>query len=35
VFTEGRKAKPVMQGLFPDLMPTGPTSPGYDAQEAK
>ena len=35
LFTEGRKAKPVMQGLFPDLMPAGPTSPSYDAQEAK
>jgi exo-beta-1,3-glucanase (GH17 family) len=35
LFTEGRKAKPAMQGLFPDLMPGGPTSPGYDAQEAK
>ncbi len=31
LFTEGRKAKPAMQGLYPDLMPSGPTSPGYDA----
>jgi len=35
LFTEGRKAKPAMQGLFPDLRPLGPTSPGYDAREAK
>jgi hypothetical protein len=31
LFTESRKAKPVMQGLYPDLMPDGPTSPGYGA----
>lgn len=30
LFTESRKAKPVMQALFPDLVPNGPTSPGYD-----
>jgi exo-beta-1,3-glucanase (GH17 family) len=30
LFTEGRKAKPVMQALFPELMPDGPTSPSYD-----
>jgi exo-beta-1,3-glucanase (GH17 family) len=29
VFTVDRKAKPVMQRLFPELMPDGPTSPGY------
>jgi len=29
LFTESRKAKPVMQALFPDLRPDGPTSPGY------
>jgi len=28
-FTEGRKAKPVMQALYPDLRPDGPTSPTY------
>ncbi len=31
LFTESRKAKPVMQGLYPDLMPDGPTSPAYGA----
>ncbi len=31
LFSESRKAKPVMQGLYPELMPDGPTSPGYDA----
>jgi exo-beta-1,3-glucanase (GH17 family) len=30
LFTEGRKAKPVMVDLYPDLRPTGPTSPGYE-----
>ncbi|MBN2011874.1 glycosyl hydrolase [candidate division KSB1 bacterium] len=30
VFSVDRKAKPVMQGLYPALMPDGPTSPGYD-----
>ena len=34
LFTEGRKAKPVMQGLYPELMPTGLTSPGYDPAPA-
>jgi exo-beta-1,3-glucanase (GH17 family) len=29
LFTEGRKAKPVMQVMYPDLMPDGPTSPAY------
>lgn len=29
VFTEGRRAKPVVQALFPDRKPTGPTSPRY------
>jgi len=31
LFSEGRKAKLAMQALYPDLMPTGPTSPGYDS----
>ena len=36
LFTESRRAKPVMQDLFHDLMPSGPTSPGYDtAPDAK
>jgi exo-beta-1,3-glucanase (GH17 family) len=35
LFTESRKAKPVVQGLYPDLMPDGPTSPGYDAAPEK
>ena len=30
LFTEGRKAKPAMQELYPELMPDGPTSPSYD-----
>jgi exo-beta-1,3-glucanase (GH17 family) len=30
LFTEGRKAKLAMQGLYPELMPSGPTSPNYD-----
>lgn len=29
LFTEGRKAKPAMQDLYPELMPEGPTSPSY------
>jgi hypothetical protein len=29
LFTADRKAKPVMQKLYPDLMPDGPTSPSY------
>lgn len=29
LFTVGRKAKPVMQALYPDLRPEGPTSPTY------
>ena len=29
LFTADRKAKPVMQELYPDLAPDGPTSPGY------
>jgi hypothetical protein len=29
LFTVDRKAKPVMQELYPDLMPDGPTSPSY------
>jgi exo-beta-1,3-glucanase (GH17 family) len=31
LFTEARKAKPVMQGRYPELKPDGPTSPGYAA----
>jgi exo-beta-1,3-glucanase (GH17 family) len=31
LFSEGRKAKPAVRALFPDLLPSGPTSPGYDA----
>jgi len=30
LFTEDRKAKPVMQALYPERMPMGPTSPTYD-----
>ena len=30
LFTESRKAKPVMQPLYPERMPGGPTSPSYD-----
>ena len=30
LFSEGRKAKPVMLEWYPDLMPDGPTSPGYE-----
>jgi exo-beta-1,3-glucanase (GH17 family) len=30
LFSEKRKAKLVMQELYPGLMPDGPTSPGYD-----
>jgi exo-beta-1,3-glucanase (GH17 family) len=29
LFTADRKAKPVMQSLYPELMPDGPTSPDY------
>jgi exo-beta-1,3-glucanase (GH17 family) len=29
LFTVDRKAKPVMQKLYPELMPDGPTSPDY------
>jgi len=29
LFTTDRKAKPVLQELYPDLMPDGPTSPDY------
>jgi exo-beta-1,3-glucanase (GH17 family) len=29
LFTADRKAKPVMQELYPELMPDGPTSPSY------
>ncbi len=31
LFSEGRKAKLAMQTLYPDLMPSGPTSPSYDS----
>ncbi len=31
LFSEDRKAKLVMQALYPDLMPAGPTSPSYEA----
>jgi exo-beta-1,3-glucanase (GH17 family) len=34
LFTVDRRAKPVMQGLYPDLVPDGPTSPGYPEQIA-
>jgi len=34
LFSEGRKAKLAMQVLYPDLMPQGPTSPGYDTAPA-
>ena len=30
LFSEGRKAKLAMQGLYPELKPEGPTSPSYD-----
>jgi exo-beta-1,3-glucanase (GH17 family) len=31
LFSEGRKAKLALRALFPDLLPSGPTSPSYDA----
>jgi exo-beta-1,3-glucanase (GH17 family) len=31
LFSAERKAKLAMQGLYPELMPSGPTSPSYDA----
>jgi exo-beta-1,3-glucanase (GH17 family) len=34
LFTADRKAKPVMRKLYPELMPEGPTSPGYTEQIA-
>ncbi len=34
LFSEGRKAKLAMQTLYPELMPVGPTSPGYDQPPA-
>jgi len=34
LFSEGRKAKLAMQALYPDLMPDGPTSPGYEPPPA-
>jgi exo-beta-1,3-glucanase (GH17 family) len=30
LFSEGRKAKLAMHDLYPELMPSGPTSPSYD-----
>ena len=30
LFAENRKAKLVMQKLYPELMPDAPTSPGYE-----
>ncbi len=36
IFTESRKAKPAVQELYPDLKPTGVTSPAYnDAPKTK
>jgi exo-beta-1,3-glucanase (GH17 family) len=36
LFSVDRKAKLAMQGLYPELMPSGPTSPSYDTPaEAK
>ncbi|MDH3628322.1 MAG: hypothetical protein OEV00_09550 [Acidobacteriota bacterium] len=32
LFTADRKAKPVMQTLYPELMPAGPSSPSYPEQ---
>ncbi len=32
LFSEGRKAKLAMQALYPDLMPSGPTSPSYEPE---
>lgn len=32
LFSADRKAKLAMRGLYPELTPSGPTSPGYDAQ---
>jgi exo-beta-1,3-glucanase (GH17 family) len=34
LFSEGRKAKLAMRPLYPDLIPTGPTSPSYDPPAA-
>jgi len=34
LFSVDRKAKLAMQALYPDLMPTAPTSPGYDSPAA-
>lgn len=34
LFSVDRKAKLAMQGLFPERMPDGPTSPGYDLPPA-
>ncbi|MFY9855331.1 MAG: glycosyl hydrolase family 17 protein, partial [Terracidiphilus sp.] len=32
LFSVDRRAKLAMQGLYPELMPAGPTSPSYDVQ---
>jgi exo-beta-1,3-glucanase (GH17 family) len=34
LFSADRKAKLAMQGLYPELIPAGPTSPGYDSPPA-
>jgi len=34
LFSEGRRAKLAVQALFPDLLPSGPTSPSYGAPPA-
>ncbi|MGA3011235.1 MAG: glycosyl hydrolase family 17 protein [Terracidiphilus sp.] len=34
LFSADRKAKLAMQGLYPELMPSGPTSPSYDLPPA-
>jgi exo-beta-1,3-glucanase (GH17 family) len=34
LFSVDRKAKLAMQGLYPELMPAGPTSPSYDSPSA-
>jgi exo-beta-1,3-glucanase (GH17 family) len=34
LFSVDRKAKLAMQGLYPELMPAGPTSPSYDSSPA-
>jgi exo-beta-1,3-glucanase (GH17 family) len=34
LFSVERKAKQAMRGLYPELIPVGPTSPGYDSPPA-